>query len=83
MNSWIECLLPILEEYAGRDFKFQGFLLQARLAQFAKQDVKIGVFGIYNNAPYQYTCPDLRLTDITIRSCVPVLLTRRKSGHVY
>ncbi|XP_063442081.1 ferric-chelate reductase 1-like isoform X1 [Mytilus trossulus] len=41
--------------------KFKGYLMQSRLAMFAKQDVKIGVFGIYNNAPYQYTCPDLRL----------------------
>lgn len=44
--------------------KFKGYLMQARLAMFAKQDVKIGVFGIYNNAPYQYTCPDLRLVSM-------------------
>ena len=45
---------------ACRGYSFKGFLLQPRLAQFATQDVKIGVFGIYNNAPYQYTCPDTR-----------------------
>lgn len=63
-NSWWKCHFSVTIKGCG-DFKFQGFLLQARLAQFAKQDVKIGVFGIYNNAPYQYTCPDLRLVSNT------------------
>lgn len=45
---------------ACKGHSFKGFLIQPRLAQFATQDVKIGVFGMYSNAPYQYTCPDTR-----------------------
>ncbi|XP_048759187.2 putative ferric-chelate reductase 1 [Ostrea edulis] len=45
---------------ACRGHSFKGFLIQPRLAQFATQDVKIGVFGMYNDAPYKYTCPDTR-----------------------
>lgn len=45
---------------ACKGHSFKGFLIQPRLAQFATQDVKIGVFGMYTNAPYQYTCPDTR-----------------------
>lgn len=45
---------------ACKGHSFKGFLIQPRLAQFATQDVKIGVFGMYNDAPYKYTCPDTR-----------------------
>ncbi|XP_062597599.1 ferric-chelate reductase 1-like [Saccostrea cucullata] len=45
---------------ACKGYSFKGFLIQPRLAQFSTQDVKIGVFGMYSNAPYQYTCPDSR-----------------------
>uniref|UniRef100_K1RDF5 Putative ferric-chelate reductase 1-like protein n=1 Tax=Magallana gigas TaxID=29159 RepID=K1RDF5_MAGGI len=54
----MEQIVVTIQACKGHSFK--GFLIQPRLAQFATQDVKIGVFGMYSNAPYQYTCPDTR-----------------------